>query len=1623
MSLSARVGILDRRSLAPVFCVLLAFASASPLFAQTNVNEEQGLKPYDSLHGGDLDSVSLTNGGLVLHVPLASFPQRGNLDLSFFLRYSTKQWYVKVKPSCYDPNCKPTYTYKWTPVRANTGAQIVSSMDWRLQTTATLDPSFNQSLISPDGNSHLMGGSDSSGTPVYPAYSLDATGLQLTGAVGSTPTLTLPNGTRYSFVAGAGTNLTSGIQPTSVTDANGNQITLSTSGWTDTLGRLIPGSGNGSPSTVPIQPGVPTTDLSNCPSGTVSASIWNVPGPAGGTRTFKFCNSNLTLQTFFNPNPGTIPTDYGPGATPLLTAIVLPDLTMWTLGFDSYGDVVRLGLPTGGSISYTYTNRPIACGSDWTNVSRWVTSRTVDANDGTGGHTWTYTYTNTGVTVTDPAGNDAAHTIASPIAGTACSLYETQTQFYQGSASGGTLLKTTATQYQGAASNFSVNGDYSVAVNVAPVQRTITLPGGQTSKVISAYDSGSFAEQDGTPVVIGSVLQTDEYDFSGALVRSTLSHYLWQDNGTYKSNNFLSLPVSTTVKDGAGNQKAQTTYAYDQSTPLSSSITTHLVSPPAGGNIRGNPTTAGQWLNTSNSMLSGTATYFDTGMKATGTDPLGHTTTYSYSSSFVGAYVTQTCSPQTGTVTHCVSGNYDFNTGHLTSFTDQNSQTSSYQYDNMLRLTQGNHPDGGQTTLTYQVSAFPFSATLTKKINATQNLVTKAVIDGLGRVTQSQLTSDPQGTVYTDMTYDAVGRKSTASNPHRSAASPTDGITTIQYDALSRTTKVIPPDGSTSSNNISTVYSDNCTTVTDQAGKTRKSCSDALGRLVQIFEDHSGSNLETDYQYDTLNNLTRVDQKGSAPSDSTQWRTRTFTYNSLSQLLTAANPESGTITYAYNNDGLLASKTDARGITVNYDPSESHIDALHRVTKVTYSNGDPSLFFGYDGIAPSGCTPPALTINNGIGHRTAMCDAAGSEAWSFDITSGVGWKTTDVRTTSGVTKTSIYQNNLAGSLSALTYPSGRVVTYAYNAAAQPLSAMDNSNVTYASGAVYSPTGALASLTEGTGLVSTFYYNTRLQPCRISVKSSGSAPGSCADSANIGNILDFNYNFSLGAADNGNVTSITNNRDTARSQSFTYDSLNRIATADTQATTGTKCWGESFSYDAWANLLSIGGLSGYTGCTQESLTTAATTKNQISGYGYDASGNMTSIPSIATYTYNAESELTSAAGVTYTYDGDGKRVQKSNGKLYWYGIGSVPLDETDLTGSTTNSAFHEYIFFGGKRIARLDSSGNANYYFADHLGSSRVVTNSTGTVLDDSDFYPFGKERPYLSSSGNNYKFTGKERDSESGLDDFGARYYASNLGRFVSADWSAIPVPVPYAELTDPQSLNLYTYVRNNPMVNVDPLGHEAAGMDGVTVTNNPDGTKTGTETTTKTDTKTISLGNGNWQTVTTTTTNTTSVTTTTGQNSSFVSGTFSFSGTVTVETSGIGFAPRSETSPISGSWNLAANNRDVQRIEKAMAGPSDRVGRLALALPQAGDMARTGVNAELKFVAAEVAIALTVVGGVAAAPTLVAGGEAALSRINPGEAVNFARGVVNPSNPTTPASGWEMAGRVVGAFLKALFQ
>jgi RHS repeat-associated protein len=378
------------------------------------------------------------------------------------------------------------------------------------------------------------------------------------------------------------------------------------------------------------------------------------------------------------------------------------------------------------------------------------------------------------------------------------------------------------------------------------------------------------------------------------------------------------------------------------------------------------------------------------------------------------------------------------------------------------------------------------------------------------------------------------------------------------------------------------------------------------------------------------------------------------------------------------------------------------------------------------------------------------------------------------------------------------------------------------------GELYAPQGALCSLENGGYIISQLYDNNRLQPGRISVKSSGTPPSVCPTSSSIsgtGNVQDVTYNFNLGTADNGNVMGIANNRNTARSETFTYDALNRVSTAWSNGS----LWGEAYSIDPWGNLNQFGQYQNAQGPilpfveANQSLT--ANTQNQVAVFCYDTAGNVLDQGACATgsnpqqFTYNAENQLTFAGGTNYVYDGDGNRVEKymlnTQGQtvfqeLYWYGGGSAPLDETDGTGSTTDSAFHEYVFFAGRRIAQSNPySGNVYFYFADQAGSTRVVTNSSGTPCYEADFLPYGTENTpagFTNTCSTHYKFTGYERDAEtaggtsSGNDYAFARYYNSRLGRFMSGD----PAD---GNITDPQTLNKYSYVRNNPENLIDPSG------------------------------------------------------------------------------------------------------------------------------------------------------------------------------------------------------------------------
>ncbi|MGH9891034.1 MAG: hypothetical protein ACREA0_03425, partial [bacterium] len=952
---------------------------------------------------------------------------------------------------------------------------------------------------------------------------------------------------------------------------------------------------------------------------------------SGSTQTVTFTYQTFTLYYPYvtEPSPYTSiwssQTSYS-YTLPLLTAVTLPNGLSYQFEYVSNsdgtttGEINKITLPTGGYIRYLYG---AVSGGDsrlWQGAARAVVSRIV-SSDGTAADekTWNYyieTYEGCGTqpsfaTVTDPLGNMEVHT------GGAAT---TKTVEFKNST--GTVLRTVVQSMAYDNSSYNdPNLNYSCPSNPRITSETTILNDtNQQSKVVMTYGTH------------GNVTQREEYNWGtgapGALARRTTLTYLQSSSPTYadKSIHILDRATSQKVYDAAGALKAQTDFEYDNFTE-GISLSGAVQHDPAFGasyTTRGNLTAVKRWRNTPAATLTSRHQYDDAGNLRNTTDPLGHNTTLSYADSWANS----SCSPLGGSAAayvtsatnhlgHAATSTYHSCSGAAATATDPNQRTSSFGYDLLNRLTVTNLPDGGQTTRTYNESALPLSVTTSTKINASLNVVSTVEVDGLGRLIESRLESDPQGTVYSRTEYDSQGRKKSVTNPYRSTSDPTYGLTTFDYDALSRVTKVIPPDGSQATNNVSTTYSGNCTTVTDQAGKKRKSCADALGRLIEVWEpDASGSFIyQTVYAYDVLDNLLTVQQKGNDPN-SANWRTRTFAYNSLSQLTQATNPESGAITYTYDNDGNLLTKTAPKPNQTNPNlkvTTTYTYDALHRLLTKSYNDGaTPPASYFYDQTAYNG-----LAISNGIGRRTGMADTAGQEAWSYDV---MGRVLTSRRTTNGVTKDFSYTYNLDGSVATLTYPTGSTITYNYNAAGRALSA-SGGGTSYASNAAYAPHGALATLRHNADLYGFAWrerlltYNNRLQPVSIRVDNVFVRFGN----ENHKIAWQLTYNFGLGSANNGNVLSIEHLFNPDRTQIFTYDQLNRIDTAKTQATSGSLCWGLDHGYDPWGNLLSIGAVAGYGACTQSSLSVVALNNNRLSGFSYDAAGNMTTYPGYGSYT--------------------------------------------------------------------------------------------------------------------------------------------------------------------------------------------------------------------------------------------------------------------------------------------------------------------------------------------------------------------------------------------------------------------
>jgi RHS repeat-associated protein len=806
--------------------------------------------------------------------------------------------------------------------------------------------------------------------------------------------------------------------------------------------------------------------------------------------------------------------------------------------------------------------------------------------------------------------------------------------------------------------------------------------------------------------------------------------------------------VSDLNSSGNSTLVSKTRYYYDQfSLTDRGTVAGHDDAFTSSHTARANVTTTSRWLASENRWIS-TKAYYDTlGNVVQTTDARNYSTAINYSAANQYAYPTQVVNAKG----HTASTSYSFYTGQALSSTNANNQTSTTTYDSLNRVSRVDLPDGSYTRAVYDLTLNNNATTIYKLVAPGQETSATTYVDGIGREYRRKA-SDPAGDVFVDTQYsacDCQGKTAKVSNPYRTG----DDIlwTETQYDALGRVAQVIPPDGLVVTNRLRYVYDLDtpATTVIDPAGKQKRYEYDAMGRVFKITEpDSTGQlTLATTYNY-----MPSAGQLGLLITQGGQ--TRTLLYDTLGRLVSETHPENGTTSYAYDDNGNLTQKTDARGWVTNYG-----YDELNRPIGKSYQN---------DGGVTPAVTMTYDTAVNGIGLAATWSSGNHSGSKNYDI---MGRPTSQSLTIAGDTQSMQWSYGIAGQLMTTTFPNGFTTTNGYDIAGN----LETIGSSFAGNLVTNidrnAAGAWTLVNYGNGVANARTFNMNNQLASLRVSYSGT------------DYLYKTYGYNEWEANNGKITSITDNLNSAKSIAYTYDELSRLATA---ATSGSD-WGLSWSYDRFGNRLGQNVTKGT--APGNSLSIDAST-NRVSTWTYDAAGNVTN-DGRNTYAYDAEDRVISVNGgaTTYSYDPGGSRLSKTTAGTvvrYYFGL-----------SEKTNAAWTKIMVGTPTGIIEWDS-GTIVFKSNDHLGTPRIITDSSGALIGQTELFPYGE---IWSESGTQtkYKLSGKERDTESGNDYFGARYYLNVSGRFLTVD--------PVLSLDDPQSLNLYAYVRNDPINLVDPDG------------------------------------------------------------------------------------------------------------------------------------------------------------------------------------------------------------------------
>ena len=1269
--------------------------------------------------------------------------------------------------------------------------------------------------------------------------------------------LILRDGTKYKIVAGV---------PAWVMDRNGNKITYShqasvtddtpcsyvwsnncTTLITDPLGRVVTIEHDGYDDVITYQGfgGEPRTiRVEHCnPSRTCLA-----PGFTGQT----------ALQLF----PELPDANRGPSAFPdLITSVRLPNGQSYEFRYNPYGELARVELPTGGIITYDWDGGLEANSSGCTGTGGVVYRRIVrrgiySASSALENLVTISRLSSTGyvdVATLDPTyatinttrhyywGDPEAAMVMQP---TDYSSWkegkEYKTEYY--AANGSTLLR-------------KVDQDWN---NTAPTWWTGTFDAAPANKAVVYASTTTLAD---TGQIFRDIFWYDQYQnltdtfnydfgtlnggtFTGALLRRSHTDYVTDSAytasvvGTSAGPHMISLPSASWVSsDYDGAYKVSfTQYEYDNYTPDSlhaalidrTTISGHDSSHGPSFAVRGNATKVTTYANAASSSgaVYSAAQYDIAGNVIKTIDPRGNATTINYTDTFgepngeartistpyssINSFAFPTSSTNWLGTTYT---QFDYYSGKPVDAEDINGTVSSAVYDDDLdRQTQvvvASNPGltalKNQTTISYD--------DLNRKVTVTGDLrsyndnllKSESFYDGFGRTTESRKYDvATYSAVRTE--YDALGRAYKSSNPFRPALSESPVWTTSTFDALGRVISVTTPDSAV----LSKSYSGNQTTVTDQAGKKRRGFANALGQTIKVVEDPDTLAYETTYLFDAAGNLRKTSQGTSG-----QIQYRYFSYDSLGRLLRSKQPEQGTNSgisftdpltgnttwaesFTYDENGNMLTKTDARGLvtTLTYD-------ALNRPLTKDFSDTTsitPDVTMTYDGSG----------ISHSKGHLTQVASPASTTNFTgFDE---LGRVTASSQTMAGVSTpyAMSYTYGRSGALLTETYPSGRVVANTVDDAGQ-LSKVTSQEAsqperTYAQNFVYTAAGAVERLRLGNSRWESYQYNNRLQVTQIGLGASA------GDTSLLK--LDFDYNTSGNHDNNGALLKQTitlPGTTTLLTQSYTYDALNRLQSA-TEMFGSSQSWKQSFLFDRFGNR-TFNTSSGATTTLPSSFSVdiynpainAANNRYSSSSYTYDLAGNVTANAAGQSFVYDAEQHQTevrttstNALVASYKYDGSGQRVKKI-----------VGTEETAFIYDAMGKSVAEYV---------LNSTTSPNvrtrYVTLDQLGSSRAITDGTGQVQERHDYTAYGEEagsglstvrttaQKYAGTAGIRKRYTGYERDDESGLDYAQARYYNNAHGRFTSVD----PLTAS-ATIKNPQTFNRYSYALNSPYKFTDPLG------------------------------------------------------------------------------------------------------------------------------------------------------------------------------------------------------------------------